>query len=47
MSVSYQLCVLAGKVSARDRSLVQRSPTQCVCVSLAVMKCINILLHLQ
>jgi hypothetical protein len=29
------------EVSATDRSLVQRSPTECVCVSLSVIKCNN------
>jgi hypothetical protein len=41
MSVSCECCVLSG------RFLAQRSPTECVCVSLSVIKCNNNRLHLH
>jgi hypothetical protein len=47
MSVSCECRVLSGTVSATGRSLVQRSPTERVCVSLSVIRCNNNPLHLQ
>jgi hypothetical protein len=35
------LCVVHVEVSATGRSLVQRSPTECVYVSLSVIRCNN------
>ena len=40
--VSFQI-----EISATDRSLVQRSPTICMCVSLNVIRCNNNPLHLE
>ena len=40
MSVSYESCVLSGTgLSASSLSIVQRSPTEGVCVSLSVISC--------
>jgi hypothetical protein len=43
------LCLVQLEASAMGRSLVQRSPTECVCVcvSLSVIRCNNNPLHLQ
>jgi hypothetical protein len=46
MSIVSVVCCQV-EVSATGRSLIQSSPTECVCVSLSVIKCKNNPLHLQ
>ena len=39
------LCVVQVQTSAMDRSVIHRCPTECVYVSLSVIRCINNSLH--
>lgn len=47
MDVCVLFCVLQVKVFASGLILVQKSPTECVCVFVCVIKCNSNHLHLQ
>jgi hypothetical protein len=47
MPVYCECCVLSGRGLCGGRSLVQSSPTECVCESFSVIRCDNNPLHLQ
>jgi hypothetical protein len=35
-----EFCAVPGKVSATERSVLQRSPTDCTCVGVTVCMCV-------
>ena len=47
LSLLQMLCVVQVEVYTSGRSFVQGSPTECVCVSLLVIRCNTNPLHLQ